>query len=42
VRAGTRLLEEHEIKLAALQGALVEGENSGAAVPLDHGAFLSS
>ena len=29
VRAGLRLLEEKEIKLAALQRALEEGENSG-------------
>jgi antitoxin ParD1/3/4 len=42
VRAGLRLLEEHEIKLAALRDALVEGENSGVAAPLDQGGFLSS
>ena len=29
VRAGLRLLEEREAKLAALQRALQEGENSG-------------
>ena len=29
VRAGLRLLEEKEIKLAALRRALEEGENSG-------------
>lgn len=29
VRAGLRLLEEHELKLAALQRALQEGEESG-------------
>ena len=29
IRAGLRLLEEREIKLAALQRALIEGENSG-------------
>ena len=29
VRAGLRLLEEKEIKLAALRRALQEGENSG-------------
>ncbi len=28
VRAGLRLLEEREAKLTALQGALIEGENS--------------
>jgi len=29
MRAGLRLLEEHEAKLAALRAALVEGEQSG-------------
>ncbi|MFM6070134.1 MAG: type II toxin-antitoxin system ParD family antitoxin [Dolichospermum sp.] len=29
IRAGLRLLEEREIKILALQRALVEGENSG-------------
>ena len=29
VRAGLRLLEEHELKLAALRRALQEGEESG-------------
>ena len=29
IRAGLRLLEEHEMKLAALRRALEEGENSG-------------
>jgi len=40
VRAGLRLLEEHEAKLAALRAALVEGEQSGAAAPFDFDAFL--
>ena len=31
VRAGLRLLEEHESKLKTLQNALVEGEKSGIA-----------
>lgn len=30
VRAGLRLLEEQEAKLAALQAALIDGEESGA------------
>jgi antitoxin ParD1/3/4 len=29
IRAGLRLLEEHEIKLQALRRALQDGENSG-------------
>ncbi len=29
MRAGLRLLEEHETKLAALREALIEGEQSG-------------
>ncbi|CAA7627300.1 Antitoxin ParD [Candidatus Terasakiella magnetica] len=40
VRAGLRLLEEHEAKVKALQGALIAGEDSGPPVPFDSGAFL--
>ena len=35
VRAGLRLLEEHETKVEALRGALLEGEGSGRARLLD-------
>jgi antitoxin ParD1/3/4 len=35
VRAGLRLLEEHEDKVRALQLALEEGERSGSPAPLD-------
>ena len=40
VRAGLRLLEEHEAKLEALRAALIEGEESGPAEPFDNEAFL--
>ena len=42
VRAGLRLLEEHEAKLAALRTALDEGETSGDAGPFDFKAFIAS
>jgi len=41
VRAGLRLLEEHEAKLNALRAALIEGEESGPAVPFDVEEFLA-
>lgn len=40
VRAGLRLLEEHEAKVRALQDALIAGENSGPMMPFDGTAFL--
>ena len=40
VRAGLRLLEEHEARLLALQAALVEGERSGEPEPFDFDDFL--
>ncbi|MBY3046942.1 type II toxin-antitoxin system ParD family antitoxin [Rhizobium leguminosarum] len=39
IRAGLRLLEEHEAKVKALQHALIEGEESGPATPFDFDAF---
>ena len=39
VRAGLRLLEEHETRLEVLRTALVEGERSGAAQPFDVEVF---
>ena len=41
VRAGLRLLEEDEAKLAALRQALIEGEESGDAEPFDFDEFIA-
>lgn len=41
VRAGLRMLEEHETKVRALQDALIAGENSGEPQPFDNEAFLA-
>lgn len=41
VRAGLRLLEAEEAKLAALRAALIEGEQSGPSQPFDFDAFLA-
>lgn len=40
VRAGLRLLEDHETKVKTLQNALVAGEESGPAKDFDGDAFL--
>ncbi|HLJ72856.1 MAG TPA: type II toxin-antitoxin system ParD family antitoxin [Roseiarcus sp.] len=40
VRAGLRLLEEREARLAALRGALIEGERSGASEPFNFDDFI--
>lgn len=42
VRAGLRLLEENEAKLAALRAALVAGEQSGEAAAFDVEGFVAS
>jgi antitoxin ParD1/3/4 len=42
VRAGLRLLEAEEARLEVLRAALVDGETSGAARPLDVEAFLKA
>ena len=41
MRAGLRLLEEHEASLAALRTALIEGEQSGPATEFDFAAFIA-
>jgi antitoxin ParD1/3/4 len=40
VRAGLRLLEEHEARLETLRVALIEGEQSGPSAPFDFDRFL--
>lgn len=40
VRAGLRLLEDHETKAAALRQALIDGENSGPPRLFDSEDFL--
>jgi antitoxin ParD1/3/4 len=40
VRAGLRLLEEHELKIERLRAALIEGEQSGEATPIDFDQYL--
>jgi len=42
IRAGLRLLEEEEAKLAALRAALIEGETSGEATPFEFDTFLAN
>lgn len=41
VRAGLRLLEEHEAKVKALQDALIAGEESGPPQRFDSDGFLA-
>lgn len=42
MRAGLRLLEEHEARVKALQDALIAGEQSGTAQPFDFEAFKAN
>jgi antitoxin ParD1/3/4 len=41
VRAGLRLLEDQEAKLASLRAALIEGEQSGPSTPFDFEGFIA-
>ncbi|MGR4864372.1 type II toxin-antitoxin system ParD family antitoxin [Caulobacter sp. LARHSG274] len=41
IRAGLRLLEEREARLAALRAALIEGEESGFIEDFDFDAFIA-
>jgi antitoxin ParD1/3/4 len=41
VRAGLRMLEEHEIRLQTLRAALAEGEASGEATAFDFDDFIA-
>ena len=40
-REGVRLPEEHETKVEALRGALIEGQQSGPVMPFDFDAFIA-
>ena len=42
IRAGLRLLQDEETKMAALRSALIEGENSGQPTSFDLGEFISA
>jgi antitoxin ParD1/3/4 len=42
VRAGLRLLEDHESRVQALREALITGENSGFSTPFDFDSFIAA
>ncbi len=42
VRAGLRLLEDHETRMSALRAALIAGEESGDPEPFDFDAFIAA
>lgn len=41
VRAGLRLLEEHELHVERLRAAIIEGEESGPSQPFDFDEFIA-
>ena len=42
VRAGLRLLEEHELKVQRLRAAIIEGEDSGPTSPFKMADYLKA
>ena len=42
IRAGLRLLQDQETRMAALRAALIEGEESGAPVQFDVDQFIEA
>ncbi|MGK0189397.1 MAG: antitoxin ParD1/3/4 [Verrucomicrobiales bacterium] len=42
IRAGLRLLQDEETKMAALRAALIEGEQSGGPVSFDVDRFIAA
>ncbi|CAM3907930.1 type II toxin-antitoxin system ParD family antitoxin [Tsukamurella ocularis] len=42
VRAGLRMLEDHETRMATLRGALIEGEESGTPDAFDFDEFIAA
>jgi antitoxin ParD1/3/4 len=42
VRAGLRLLQDEETRMAALRAALIKGEQSGEPMPFDVDEFVAS
>lgn len=41
IRAGLRLLEQHEMRIERLRAAIIEGEESGEPEPFDFDEFIA-